>query len=1117
MSNVITIQTVEDKILDSSFNIDKIIHISDIHIKPSNERHNEYNTVFERFYEFLNKQKNPDKILTVITGDILDSEMTPYSTIQLKNFIINICKYTRCLAIAGNHDVLINRGIDELDKVTAILTKLQTEKPLYILNNDGNYHFKNVTFNFTTMFSKFLTDPKPKKSNVNIALYHGTIRDIVEFDVTNKYTNSGTFSSADFAEFDYALLGDIHKRHKIGENCYYSGSLIQQNIKEELIKGGYIFDLTKKKVEEFNIQNDYGEVVITIEKNGKTNIDLNILPKNIKTKFINKSLDDKLIEKIKMEFKKNNINMYESKIVHNLEENINTEVKIGNNSYDLTKITSKKNICELVEKYMVNNGITEEEQKKKIITLLSDIIDNNYNELGLEKNNNDINLKSREIKLKSLEFSNIGCYGKDNYINFSDMNKHKIIGLCATNDYGKSSIIDVLILAISGKSIKNCTKSDIINDKEKNALIKLIIQVNNDIYCINRKYTKKTDKKTEETITISKLKDNTLDISDFDNFKLICKDENNDVDENDNNDNAEIDDIEDKEENDNKDVIKTLHNKSSDNLNSNIFIRDNICSANDLLLTSIIDQNRDISILNNSPQVFISLLLKYGGVSIFNDIKKLCMQNKRNRKIQRNDIVNSIDDTGDLLKYLGTEKKSTKKNKFKKVKYNKFDYDKYEKDYSNEVDDFNNKIKSLDDEILEFTNEIIVLEKSISNMDGQISTLEEYDLDVDEISESIKKYNDLNKLLENKLIELKNNLTNDKKDIKKLEKSIKKYNNIEEEKDKFELEKEKNIQDYKNKIKNLQKELLNDNKLNIDKVTCEKELNQNNKILKDTNDDITKLNKKLTLFTLDGIIKTYEEYILFSKNQTINVVMEILDKHKFKNKDTIKNEISEHINNVSEDIEQNYIEIKNEKDINKSYNNVLNLVNKKNTEKNNIIKQIEYIENRSKNIDIHEKLIIFEEKLENIKNMSFEKYDEYIQLKEKIEDLNENIENMENKIKNNQTEIDKNNMLIKIEKDKLLKGQKNKEQKIKFDEFKIEINKIRNKVKIIEFNKNLKLKEKNDLYKKLNEKTLVYGQNKTKIELYKKYTEEIDLYDKLIIIFNNHLIPCMLKDKIIPK
>ena len=45
--------------------------------------------------------------------------------------------------------------------------------------------------------------------------------------------------------------------------------------------------------------------------------------------------------------------------------------------------------------------------------------------------------------------------------------------------------------------------------------------------------------------------------------------------------------------------------------------------------------------------------------------------------------------------------------------------------------------------------------------------------------------------------------------------------------------------------------------------------------------------------------------------------MEILDKHKFKNKDTIKNEISEHINNVSEDIEQNYIEIKNEKDINK--------------------------------------------------------------------------------------------------------------------------------------------------------------------------------------------------------
>ena len=47
-------------------------------------------------------------------------------------------------------------------------------------------------------------------------------------------------------------------------------------------------------------------------------------------------------------------------------------------------------------------------------------------------------------KLKSLEFSNLFCYGPDNIITF-DKSKG-IVGIVAPNHSGKSSILDVILL-----------------------------------------------------------------------------------------------------------------------------------------------------------------------------------------------------------------------------------------------------------------------------------------------------------------------------------------------------------------------------------------------------------------------------------------------------------------------------------------------------------------------------------------------------------------------------------------------------------------------------------------------------------------------------------------------
>ena len=607
MSNIVTVNMFVDKELDMSYDVEIIIHISDIHIKSSDDRETEYLTVFGRFYDFL-KEKDNSKVLTVITGDLLDDETTPYAITQLKNFIINICKYSRCLIIKGNHEIMLNRDIYELNKLTSVLFSLNTDKPMYLLDNDGNYHFKNVTFTYTSLYSTEVTECKPKKNNIAIGLYHGTVKEV--FDMENKYTNSGRFQMEDFNNYDYILLGDIHKRQKIGKNGYYAGSLIQQNVKEDINKGGYIINLKTNKVDEFDIINDYAQIAVTVDKDGTMDIDVNKLPKNVKVKFINKSLDDMAIERCKDEFSKCDINIYNSKIVHNLQETIDTEFKIGNDTYDLSKINDRKTICALAEKCLKMNGLDDNNQIKKIIELLCDVIDNELCGINIDNDN----FQRKTVKLKTLYFSNIGCYGEDNHIDFECMNIHKIIGLCAQNNMGKSTILDIIAIALSGRSPKGCKKVEILNSNEKNGYIKLIINVNDDIYCIMRTYERKTKKQLSEIVTISKFnnKNDKSNYNDMNSYSVICDDIVNETEQEKNNDINE--ENENKGDNDGTSLYENDENKSKNKSasvsKSNIFIEKNICALKDLLSTSIINQKRDGAISDNKPSDILSILLK---------------------------------------------------------------------------------------------------------------------------------------------------------------------------------------------------------------------------------------------------------------------------------------------------------------------------------------------------------------------------------------------------------------------------------------------------------------------------------------------------------------------------
>lgn len=1095
MSNVITVNTIEDIVLDKNLKIESIIHISDIHIKRDNSREEEYDKVFEGLYNYIVKQKNKDNVIVVITGDVIDATTEPYSIKKAKELIIGICKHVPCIVIPGNHDVLINKGMTELDKLSPILYELKTDKPFYLLTNDGYYHFKNVTFGYTSIYSNKILKKK-NNNKQNIALYHGRIKEVM--DIEDKYTNSSLFSTEDFRGYDIVLLGDIHKRQDIKNELnipiLYAGSLIQQDSMEDYVKGGYLISLKKSQYEEFDIESGMANIIITIDKDGKCDTDLSKLPKNIKTKFINKTLDDIHIDNVKKILKENNITIKESSIVHSLDGNINTEIEIENKKYDLSRIRNKKNIYEIVEKFVKNNA-QDQNNIEKIMKRLNKVL----NDKSLELNDKlDIHTNKREIKLKYVEYNNISCYGEMNAINFEELSKHPVIGLCGPNDIGKSTVLEIIVLALSGKMLKGGNKPDIINRNKKTANIYLKIQVNNELFSIERIYNKQSEKKATELVKINKLKPGKEDLPDNyeEVFKILEKEE------------KEKGDQEDSDEDDNSNEVNYSKENKSTNVNmSNKFIEQNICSMKDLLLTSIIKQTRDESFLSAKDR--FSLLLKYSGIGVFDEIKVLCKKYKTAKAQEKGRIKAQIAAHNELKKYI-IKDKSGKKEK------DNFDYLQYTKDYEDAINELTSNLKKTENKIDNLLKEIISKEKEISLMNGQLKSMKECDYDEDTVKENIDK-NKKEKKEINKLIEkYKENIEENKNKINKLDKKLKKYENIEEEKEDFDKNKEKTIKEKKSEIIKLRKEIKNDNNIKFDNNECLNKISFSKSKIEEKDKDINKYKHKLELFTMNGIIKTYEEYIIHSKNKLIEEIKKLLVKDKIKQ--NIISKLDEYIGDINnKNIEDDYDDIHCEEDINKSYNESLTKLKENTNQKEKYEIELKNYENRINNIKVIEKIEKYEKEIEEEEEKEFKKWSEYSELKEEKMGMVEQQKNEEMKIKELEIKKEKIEMLLEKEKDKLESIKNNTKDLKLIEEYKNKIEKIKKEIDSKTKEKDQQQKEKNEINKKINDKNILNAQVSNHVENYKTLEDDTSSYESLQNIFNNHIINGLLKDKIIPK
>jgi DNA repair exonuclease SbcCD ATPase subunit/DNA repair exonuclease SbcCD nuclease subunit len=986
-NKIIEVNTIENKILDDKFEIEKIIHISDIHIKSI--RKIEYEDVFNKFYEFL-KQNTNKKTLVVITGDLIDNETDPVCIQMTKKFVLNICKTTRCLIIPGNHDINISNKLDNLDKITAIIEHMEYLHPYYLLSNEGHYHFKNVVFTFTGLFSNNILEPI-QTDKTKISLYHGRIKEVM--NIEDSKTNSGIFSINEFFNkgYNYVLLGDIHKRQIIKNTdirAFYAGSLIQQKVDEEYIKGGYLFDLKKNKITPFNIENIYATIRIELDKDGKPNIDISNLPKQMNIQFINKSMDDKNIENFKIELGKKNKIINKTSTIYKVDDKFNTNIKIGDKEYELSSIGDKNSIYELINKYITeNNIITDENKKNSIMDKLNNLLDNHKYEF-----NNCNNGIKKNINIESLEFSNIAIYGKKNYIDFKKLSENKLIFLSGNNDLGKTTIMDAVHIALFGESIKEGTKVNIINNNENSAYTEIHFTVNTDKYIIRRELQREKNNKAAERILILK---NHVDIT--------------------------------------KNAADTKK-----------YIMENICTVQDLDNVGLIKQNRSDSLLSDKKRY--STILKYAGLDKFSLLQQLCDSQKRSYNFSAGTTMSTI-----------REKLYGKNDKKKEL-----DIKEIENEIKKEKELCENKINKYESDIKNKETEIKENELLISNLEGQITGVvimeDEIDINIEENNKKVKQ-TELKKII---------------KDIEKIEK-IKYDDNI----------------SLNKKLVEVQKQIKEDNEYKYsEKITNDKINNYENKIL-EIEKTIKENKEKIKLFSYEGIINTFDEYVTYSNNMLVNDIINLLNEKKSMKNIVIKIQKT-FTKDVDNKIKETYDKIKNEKNIGNQHDILLKKIEDDTNEKNEIKENIKFLKN-------------------HLHNLKLEK--EISKIGKKINDNNEIKILLDNLI----CQKDKIELEIKKIDEQITYYNKDKEEINKINNAKQEIEKSKNKINMIKELLEPLIKIRDEEKQKLININIKYEVILTLVTEYNKFKNIADDYDKLANIIKAGLISDILKLKVLPK
>ena len=281
--------------------IDKIFHISDVHIRNL-KRHSEYLEVFDRLYAYIEKNKTPNSVI-FLGGDIVHAktDMTPELVQMVQKFLKSCADICTTILITGNHDCNLNNK-NRLDALSPIVNALNHPN-LFYLKESAVYEIADKHFSVMAVFDKAVDYIKADSFTApyKIALHHGSVDNAytdVGFRLENKHVNNETFSG-----YDLVLLGDIHKVQYLDskKTIAYAGSLTQQNHAEGLEHGLLVWNLNDKSSQFIQIQNDYCFYTLDIDNGNHLSYDN--LPKNVHLRIRVKDTESDVVNLILADFK----------------------------------------------------------------------------------------------------------------------------------------------------------------------------------------------------------------------------------------------------------------------------------------------------------------------------------------------------------------------------------------------------------------------------------------------------------------------------------------------------------------------------------------------------------------------------------------------------------------------------------------------------------------------------------------------------------------------------------------------------------------------------------------------------------------------------------------------
>jgi len=467
----------------------KFVHIADTHIRNL-KYHYEYRVVFEKMYERIREEK-PDYIIHC--GDIAHTktQISPEFVNMCSAFLASLADIAPTYIILGNHDGNL-KNASRLDAISPIADALD-HPSLFILKDSGETCLNSdFVLNVLSVFDRdnWVIPSDPDK--INIALYHGSI--------SNCQTDLGWIMEHGendlniFNNFDYGFLGDIHKTNQAIDKAgkiRYPGSTVQQNHGETNDKGFLIWDIQSR--DSFTCKHvvlDNPKPFVTVELTPKGRIP--------KATQVSPGARLRLVSQnnLPLDVIRKAIDVAKSKYQPEVITFLNRAAGQRGDVEDIARGLIDEDLRdpavqeELIEEYLKDYCAADQTLERVFY------LNESYNKTVEDEEEVRRNIN---WKLKSLKWNDLFNYGKDNEINFENLNG--IIGIFGKNFSGKSSIIDSLLYTVYNSTSKNSRKNlNIINQNKDSGSGEVKIDIGHNTYTISR-VSEKYEKKLKGNIT----------------------------------------------------------------------------------------------------------------------------------------------------------------------------------------------------------------------------------------------------------------------------------------------------------------------------------------------------------------------------------------------------------------------------------------------------------------------------------------------------------------------------------------------------------------------------------------------------------------------------------------